>query len=57
MKISFFKKLGVGWKRAAPHASLTLGRPAVSKLNHVCDLNQPQGAECFEMDGGRLGNH
>jgi hypothetical protein len=21
----------------------------------MCDLNQPQGAECFEMDGGLLG--
>lgn len=30
--------------------------PAERKAEGVCDLNQPFGAECFEMDGGLLGN-
>jgi hypothetical protein len=49
MKISIFKKVGVRLK-------VRLRMPAVSKLNPVCDLNQPLGAECFEMVGGLLGN-
>ncbi|WP_114750634.1 hypothetical protein [Pleomorphovibrio marinus] len=30
--------------------------PAEYKLNHVCDLNQHHGTDCFEMDGRLLRN-